>query len=77
MARAATAAPGMSLKSHLKFSSQSLLNALAERERDRERERGRGRAVAKHSAKNAPNLREQQSYVKDVMFKCSTCAIEY
>ena len=74
MARAATtAAPGMSLKSHLKFSSQSLLNALppsrAERERERRGERGGG-VVAKHSAKNAPNLRERQSYVK-----CSACVL--
>ena len=46
MARAATAAPGMSLKSHLKFSSQSLLNALARREREREREQAKERRGA-------------------------------
>ena len=71
MARAATAAaPGMSLKSHLKFSSQSLLNALPRARRKREGEERGGGVVAKHSAKNAPNLRERQSYVK-----CSACAI--
>ena len=61
-ARAATAAPGMSLKSHLKFSSQFLLNAFAGRERGRE-ERASERGVREEA--------ERRSCGKTLCKKCT------